>query len=58
MAEFTYKRIDPASVTPTSSANYATQINPNTILRDPRFLNDLRSYYNARDEGEYFKMTN
>jgi hypothetical protein len=55
MAEFTYNRIDPASVTPSSSADYSAQINPTTILRDPRFLNDLRSYYQERGEGQYLQ---
>lgn len=53
MAEFTYNRIDPNSISaPTTSNDYSTSVNPNTILRDPRLLNDLREQYRT-DGGEF-----
>ena len=32
--------------------SYAGDINPRTILKDPRFLNDLKEYYGSK--GEYY----
>ena len=55
MAEIRYNRIDPASITASPTADYSAQINPSTILRDPRFLNDLRAYYQDKGEGQYLQ---
>ena len=36
----------------TVSTDYSTSVDPRKILRDPRFLDDLRKYY--REKGGYF----
>ena len=44
--------LDPNSITVSPAADYSTSVDPTTILRDPRFLNDLRQLW-ADDGGEY-----
>ena len=36
----------------TVSTDYSTSVDPRKILRDPRFLDDLRKYY--REKGGHF----
>ena len=52
MGFYTKGQLDLNKYDNTTQSDYSANVDPNKILNDPAFLNDLRSYY--RDKGEYF----
>ena len=52
MSFYTKGQVDIQNFGNQPTEDYSATINPRQIMRDPRFLNDLRSYY--REKGQYF----